>query len=148
MVNRNGIAVAHSGLSATLRDLARFGMLLTPSAPASGDGGGRVFAQSVPRRITEGGRPEILKDTETGRRHHVAYQWDGVTDKGDFYKGGFGGQLLYVSPRKDVVIAYFGTNAALDSKDPSLPLRAMVDELFRRRVEAGRRRPSRLDCEA
>ena len=53
-----------------------------------------------------------------------------MTEKGDFYKGGFGGQRLYVAPRKDVVIAYFGTNDALDSKDQSLPLPSMVDELF------------------
>ena len=28
---------------------------------------------------------------------------------GDFYKGGFGGQGLYISPTRDLVIAYFGT---------------------------------------
>jgi CubicO group peptidase (beta-lactamase class C family) len=133
MVNRNGIAVAHAGLVATLRDLARFGMLLTPSAQSVAGGGtaGRVFSEAVVRRITGGGRPEILA---TGKHpkwlHHVAYQWDGVTDKGDFFKGGFGDQLLYVAPRKDVVIAYFGTNSALDSKPYRFPLRAMVDELF------------------
>jgi hypothetical protein len=60
----------------------------------------------------------------------VAYQWDAVTDEGDLFKGGFGGQLLYISPRKDVVIAYVGTNAALDSKPYVLPLREMVRELF------------------
>ena len=48
----------------------------------------------------------------------------------DFFKGGFGDQLLYVAPRKDVVIAYFGTNASLESKAYPLPLRAMVDQLF------------------
>jgi CubicO group peptidase (beta-lactamase class C family) len=125
VVNRNGIAAAHAGLSATLRDLARFGMLLTPSRSSEE---GRIFSDAVVRRIAEGGRPQILK--EPGRRHHVAYQWDGVTGKGDFYKGGFGDQLLYVAPRKDVVIAYFGTNATLDSRPYLLPLAAMVDELF------------------
>ena len=42
MVNRNGIAVAHAGLVTTLRDLARFGMLLTPSAPSVAGEGGRA----------------------------------------------------------------------------------------------------------
>ena len=28
---------------------------------------------------------------------------------GDFYKGGFGGQGLYISPTRDLVIAFFGT---------------------------------------
>ena len=27
---------------------------------------------------------------------------------GDFYKGGFGGQGLYISPARDLVIAFFG----------------------------------------
>jgi CubicO group peptidase (beta-lactamase class C family) len=133
VVNRNGIAVAHAGLVGTLRDLARFGMLLTPSAPPlAGDGGGsRVLSEAVVHRITGGGRPQIMATGEHPKwMHHVAYQWDAVTDKGHFFKGGFGGQLLYVAPRKDVVIAYFGTNAALDSKPYLLPLRAMVDELF------------------
>lgn len=133
IVNRNGIAAAHAGLVSTLRDLARFGMLFTASAPqGAGEGGTRrVFSEAVVRRITDGGRPQILATSEHPKWvHHVAYQWDGVTDKGDFFKGGFGGQLLYVAPRKDVVIAHLGTNAALDSKPYLLPLRAMVDELF------------------
>ena len=28
---------------------------------------------------------------------------------GDFFKGGFGGQGLYVSPSRDLVVAFFGT---------------------------------------
>jgi CubicO group peptidase (beta-lactamase class C family) len=133
IVNRNGIAAAHAGLVSTLRDLARFGMLFTAfPAQGAGEGGtGRVFSQVVVRRITDGGRPQILAPAEHPTWiHHVAYQWDGVTEKGDFFKGGFGGQLLYVAPRKDVVFAHFGTNAALDSKPYVLPLRAMVDDLF------------------
>jgi CubicO group peptidase (beta-lactamase class C family) len=123
MVNRNGTAIAHAGLSSTLRDLARFGALLaSPGRP--------VFSDAVRRRIADPGRPQILAPGHPTWLHHVAYQWDAVTDKGDFWKGGFGDQLLYVAPRKEVVVAYFGTNAALDSKPFLLPLRAMVDDLF------------------
>jgi CubicO group peptidase (beta-lactamase class C family) len=123
MVNRNGTAIAHAGLSSTLRDLARFGALLaSPGRP--------VFSDAVRQRIADPGRPQILAPGHPAWLHHVAYQWDAVTDKGDFWKGGFGDQLLFVAPRKEVVIAYFGTNAALDSKPFLLPLRAMVDELF------------------
>lgn len=132
MVNRAGIAVAHAGLASTLRDLARFGMLLTASGPVVGERGlGRVFSDAVRRRISEGGRPQLLAPgSHPDWLTHVAYQWDGVTNKGDFFKGGFGDQLLYVAPRKDVVIAYFGTNASLEFKPYLLPLRAMVDDLF------------------
>ncbi|MEZ4571661.1 MAG: hypothetical protein R2849_15270 [Thermomicrobiales bacterium] len=37
-----------------------------------------------------------------------SWQWDFVTDDGDFYKGGFGGQGLYISPSRDLVVAYTG----------------------------------------
>lgn len=131
VVNRNGIAVAHAGMAATLRDLARFGLLFT-HRPDAGEGE-RVISERVLHRITNAGRAQILQgvshpawDTVT----HVAYQWDGVTAKRDFFKGGFGDQLLYVAPRKDVVIAYFGTNQSLDSKPHLLPLRQMVEDLF------------------
>jgi hypothetical protein len=30
-------------------------------------------------------------------------------EDGDFFKGGYGGQGLYISPAHDLVIAYFGT---------------------------------------
>jgi CubicO group peptidase (beta-lactamase class C family) len=112
-------------MSTALRDLARFGMLFTHGR---GDG---VVSDRLLRRITSGGRPQLLQPGDhPAWVTHVAYQWDGVSDKGDFYKGGFGDQLLYVAPRKDVVIAYFGTNRSLDYKPRALMLRKMVDELF------------------
>lgn len=126
VVNRGGTAAAHAGLAATLRDVARFGMLF-----AGGEAGERVISDRLLRRITDGGRPKLLAP---GARPawvtHVAYQWDGVTAKGDFFKGGFANQLLYVAPRKDVVIAYFGTNETLDAPPYLLPLRQMVEDLF------------------
>ena len=36
-------------------------------------------------------------------------QWDYATADGDLFKGGFGGQALYVSPARDLVIAFTGT---------------------------------------
>ncbi len=63
------------------------------------------------------GRPAILRarpddasryvDGEPAR--HNSYQWDFVMNDGDFFKGGFGGQGLYISPSRDLVIAFFGT---------------------------------------
>lgn len=128
VVNRNGVAAAHAGMAATLRDLARFGLLFTESWRVVSQE--RVVPESVLRRIREAGRPQILDPKRPDWLSHVAYQWDGVTKKGDFFKGGFGNQLLYVAPRHDVVIAYFGTNESLDSAPALLPLRQMVDDLF------------------
>ncbi len=38
-----------------------------------------------------------------------SWQWDGIWDDGDFYKGGVYAQGLYVSPRHDLVIVWFST---------------------------------------
>jgi hypothetical protein len=40
---------------------------------------------------------------------YSSYQWGAVYDDGDFYKGEHGGQGLYISPTKDLVIAFYGT---------------------------------------
>lgn len=112
------------GMSATLRDHARFGLLFTPSgrmAPYD------FIPDTYIKKIQQGGRPAIIKnsgpidlfiyddpitaehlvDGEAPR--HSTYQWDVVMNDGDFFKEGGGGQGLYVSPGRDLVIAYFGT---------------------------------------
>jgi CubicO group peptidase (beta-lactamase class C family) len=120
------VAAAHAGLAGSLRDLARFGLLFTDRA--AGDG---VISDRLLRRVTYAGRPQLLAPgAQPPWVTHVAYQWDGVTAKGDFFKGGFANQMLWVAPRKGVVIAYFGTNERLDSPPHALPLRQMVDDLF------------------
>jgi hypothetical protein len=35
-------------------------------------------------------------------------QWDFAMPDGDLFKGGFGGQGLYISPARDLVIAFAG----------------------------------------
>ncbi len=107
--------------AATARDMARFGMLYTPS-------GRNTENPIVPGKhlynIQHGGRPEIFKNTprmdmeilDVGSDQnlvdgelpdHNTYQWDVVMKDGDFYKGGFRGQGLYVSPDRDLVIVFF-----------------------------------------
>ena len=44
--------------------------------------------------------------------HH--WQWDGVWDDGDFYKGGVFGQGLYVSPARDLVLVWYSTAMSSD----------------------------------
>jgi CubicO group peptidase (beta-lactamase class C family) len=105
-VNARGQGAVHGGIVATLRDVARFGLLFTP-------GRGRdVVSERYLRKILEGGRPALLE--AAGRSaadvRHATYQWDRVYRDGSFFKGGFGGQGLYVAPQEDLVIAYFGTH--------------------------------------
>jgi len=111
---RHGIPIAHGGISSNLRDMARFGMLFTPSGR---QGKRPVVSDAYLEKIQEGGRAEIFRaadgddsgfvDGEPAR--HNSYQWDFVMDDGDFFKGGYGGQGLYISPSRDLVIAFFGT---------------------------------------
>lgn len=126
-VNENGIPIAHGGMATTLRDLARFGLLFTESWEAVSDR--RVISEALIRRIQESHRREPLESLRPGA-DHVAYHWDGVTEDGAFFKGGFAGQLLIVYPSKDVVIAYFGTNVDLESPFPRLELTPLVEDLF------------------
>lgn len=109
---------AHSatplGVSSTLRDLGRYGLLFTPSgrqAPYD------MISDAYLDKIQHGGRPELFANgyvpnlfkDETVIRHN-SYHWDHVTEEGDFYKSGFGGQGLYISTQRDLVIAFFGTH--------------------------------------
>ncbi|MDA0995163.1 MAG: serine hydrolase [Proteobacteria bacterium] len=111
---RRGVPIAHGGISSNLRDMARFGLLFTPS----GRGGVHpVISDSYLEKIQKGGRPEIFNSGQEGDARqvddeparHNTYQWDFVMDDGDFFKGGYGGQGLYISPSRDLVIAFFGT---------------------------------------
>ena len=99
-----------------LRDLARFGMLYAPS-----------WSEIAVQQIVT---PEILERTRVPYRSREFYragpsgkgfmgnlgddtvrsagpQWDAVWDDGDFFKSGFNTQGIYVSPARDLVIAYF-----------------------------------------
>jgi CubicO group peptidase (beta-lactamase class C family) len=126
-VNSRGYGAVHGGIVATLRDVARFGLLFT-------EGRGRgVVSKSYLEKILVGGRPELLE--AAGRAaadvRHATYQWDRVYKDGSFFKGGFGGQGLYVWPEKDVVLAFFGTHGYDAPAPPVLDAcRRMFGDLF------------------
>ena len=116
-ISKFGAPAAHAGLCATLRDVARFGLLFTPSGRARSTEA--VIPAEYLKKIQFGGRPALFDRGATGQsilknlhgehpRHNVD-QWDYVMEDGDFFKGGYGGQGLYISPVRDLVIAYFGT---------------------------------------
>ncbi len=116
-----GAPGSHGGLSITLRDLARFGMLFTPSSGLAA-GSGVITARHL-RLIQTGGRPELHHDDPASLPGYVtaAYgmdlppasrQWNFAMSDGDLFKGGFGGQGLYISPGRDLVIAFTGTPRA------------------------------------
>ena len=111
---RRGVPIISGGISSTLRDMARFGLLFTPSGRA---GPAPVVSYGYLEKIQKGGRPALLNADSDGDVYrvdgeparHTTYQWSFVMDDGDFFKSGFGGQGLYVSPARDLVVAFFGT---------------------------------------
>jgi hypothetical protein len=107
--------------------VARFGLLFT-----KGRGRG-IVSEAYLRKILEGGRPKLLEAAgrATGDVRHATYQWDRVYRDGSFFKGGFGGQGLLVSPEKDVVIAYVGTHGyGAPGPDVLEVCRRIVEERF------------------
>lgn len=113
-----GAPAIHGGISSTLRDLGRFGLLFTPSHALVCNE--QLVSSDFLKKIQTGGRPEIFDKASGGSRlremlgerpAHNTYQWDFVMADGDFFKGGFDGQGLYISPEQDLVVAYFGHSA-------------------------------------
>lgn len=115
--SRSGAVCHHGGMVTRLRDLARFGLLFTPSWPFVSDR--QIVSARHLREITHGGRAEIFDKGVQGARLieqlaparplFASWHWDFTMPDGDFFKGGFGGSGLYISPTRDLVIAFFGS---------------------------------------
>lgn len=133
--NRYGIALTSGGLLARPRDMARFGLLFTPSyGKVSSE---RIVPEEHIDLLLHGGRSELLENARFGGRppgvRHNVYQWDLVFTNSDVYKGGWAGQGLLVNPDRDVVAVWVGYTAA-DSDPATYPLlprvRAVLDGVF------------------
>jgi CubicO group peptidase (beta-lactamase class C family) len=112
-------------MAATLRDVARFGLLYTKNPQA---GQSRVISDGIIKRMFAG-----YGDQRTADEHGImplTYQWDMISNKGELAKGGWGGQLLYINRDKDVVIAWFGTNQVPDPPIEPLPCRIIANTFF------------------
>ncbi|MFQ4141892.1 serine hydrolase domain-containing protein [Chlorogloeopsis sp. ULAP02] len=119
----DGFAQGYGLLNSRLRDLARYGLLHTPSWNKAARE--KVLPEGYIRRLQTEGRKGIFLKGEIGNRLMKSYfpasppvansrQWDGVFADGDLYKGGVYGQGIYVSPDKDLVICWFSTNLSSD----------------------------------
>ncbi len=105
--NTNGTSLSYlDGMSTTLRDLAKFGLAFTPSGRKSAN---PLISDAHLSKIREVNKKLVKKSRHTGETIYSSYQWGAVYEDGDLYKGAHGGQGLYISPSKDLVIAYFGT---------------------------------------
>lgn len=115
-VNREGGPAVYGMMSSRLRDLARYGMLYTSSW-------NRIAAKRVVPQVLlddiRACRPELFANAMKARGSYDekaemrcnSRQWDVVWQDGDMYKGGARGQGLYVSPERNLVIAWYSTTS-------------------------------------
>ncbi|MCB0256765.1 MAG: beta-lactamase family protein [Anaerolineae bacterium] len=104
-------------VNSTLRDMGRFAMIYTPSWNKICEE--QIIPDSLIDTIQHGGRPEIYLGGVVGKLLQASFpdiegltnrhQWDIVFPDGDFYKGGVGGQGIYISPSADTVVVWFST---------------------------------------
>ena len=88
---RYGIPLTHGGFLSKMRDLARFGLLFTPSYIVVTDR--KIISDEHIELIRLGGNPALRANAgmpsveDSGIMHNI-YQWDRVYTNGNFYKGG------------------------------------------------------------
>lgn len=117
VVSDQGYSMAFGMVNSTLRDFARFGMIFTPSWSKISKT--KIISDAILKNIQTKGKPEIYYGNHLGDAMKRSfpeetkltnrYQWDAVFPDGDIFKKGVGGQGLYISPARDVVVAYFCT---------------------------------------
>jgi len=114
---KEGYGLFYGMMNSTLEDMGRFGMIFTPSGTHFT--GSPILPPSALERMQTQPRKTMYDKAFMGqamqkkfgeRNLTNRYQWDAVFADGDLYKSGFGGQGLYVSPKNDTVIVWFGTN--------------------------------------
>jgi CubicO group peptidase (beta-lactamase class C family) len=128
-----GVPLVGSGLSARLRDVARFGELMRLGGTL---GGQQIVPAAVVQDIRRGASREAFAKagyaTLPGWSYHH-YWWVSHDDHGVFMARGIHGQALYVDPRAEMVIARFASHPLAGNVhlDPtSLPAyRAMAEHL-------------------
>ncbi len=133
-VDPHGSAVGAGGLNLGLRDLARFGEMIRLDGVL---GGQRIVPARVVSEIRRGGDREQFKNggytTLPGWSYHDQW-WISHDDHGAFSARGVHGQVIYIDPKAEMVIARFAShplagNMALDPT--SIPAyRALADHLL------------------
>jgi len=106
---RYGTPVTHGGFMARMRDVARFGLLFTPSYDVVTDK--QIITSAHLELLRSGGNPALranagLPSVEVSGISHNVYQWDEIYANGNFFKGGWAGQGLLVNPQRDVVAVF------------------------------------------
>ncbi|NCF73581.1 MAG: serine hydrolase [Gammaproteobacteria bacterium] len=131
---RYGISMSHGGFHSKMRDLARFGLLYTPSYAVVSNK--KIITDEHLDVLFNQGNPKLLRTGNDGgdEGDHISqntYAWGVGNESGYLSHGGWGGQGLIIHPEKDVV-AVFTSYTKDDYSEVSLQ-RAMfkvLDEVF------------------
>ncbi|WP_019503641.1 serine hydrolase [Pleurocapsa sp. PCC 7319] len=118
-VDSIGTPFAGGGLSAGLRDMARFGQMILNEGMVDDE---RVLPVSVIESIQGGGDRNSFKDAGYSALENWSYRsmwWITHNDRGAFMARGVHGQALYIDPGADMTIVRFAShpeakNAVID----------------------------------
>jgi len=119
LVSPSGNTLGFLGVNSTLRDLARFGMVFTPSCKQIA--GEQIIPDAIMKKIHDRTYVAMYDKGWAGKKFTESfndaagkianrYQWDAVLSDGDMFKSGVGGQGIYISPATDAVVAWFCTS--------------------------------------
>lgn len=134
-----GEALSFGVYASRLRDLARFGMLFTPSWSTIAED--QVVSNSYFLKVVQEAKTEIYGEDYMSQRLindfeetniGTSYQWDAVFADGDMYKSGRTGQCLYVSPETNTVVVWFSSSYKAEVWVHAYA-RAIVNDLFRKK---------------
>ncbi len=136
LVSPSGNTLGFLGVNSTLRDLARFGMVFTPSGMKIA--GEQIIPDAIMKKIYDRTYVAMYDKGYAGKTNTVSfyddagkitnrYQWDAVMSDGDIFKAGVGGQGVYISPATDTVVAWFCTSDGKNQEEAMA--RAVVKHL-------------------
>lgn len=114
-LSSTGVAGSYGTMLMRLRDLARYGLAFTDDAST------KIASERYLKQLRIGNRDLFRSEGGLGQRAWLkyyegqkplfqSYHWDVIFEDGDFMKTGLGGQGLYISPEKRLVIAFFSSN--------------------------------------
>jgi CubicO group peptidase (beta-lactamase class C family) len=114
-MSSTGVAGSYGTMLMRLRDLARYGLAFTNDATT------KIASERYLSQLHKGDKELFRSEGGTGQRLWLkifkgqgplfqSYHWDVVFEDGDFAKFGLGGQGVYISPEKQLVIAFYSAN--------------------------------------
>lgn len=124
MISPDGTPATHGGISARLRDIARFGQIFSESNSLGVIGKDHLLDLQSNNGIefdstqTDSLKRRFPSDAPT----HAAWQWDMIWPDGAMFKGGYSGQGIFVDPNRDVVVAWYGTSNTDGDSNGLLPI--------------------------